>query len=558
MSAKPRSEPWLQSLLWLTPAAADSRRESDGTVEHPENPRRPDTVIYKRRPSGCPMHSTALQTRLPDACNHRTYDELEGRSALASSASRWTRRRLLIASDTLALVLASLVSYALASTMPLQAALQPSGLALLAAALPLWLVGVHLSGRYRPDERPVMSPSLQEQGALGFLVVIGTGALLLIALTSHADGPTRDGLVIFAACAVAFLTTGRLAVGALARRSGGYAHTAVIVGAGDVGQLVARKLLRHPEYGINVVGFVDAPPKQWRADVTSVPIVGAIEDLRSIVVDLAVDRVIVAFSTQNDQNTLARLRPLAGLNVHVDVVTRMFEMTGPGAALMDVEGIPIVSISPHPRSVALMRVKRAVDVVGASAGLILAVPLFLWAAWRIPRESRGPVFYRQTRLGANMQEFTMLKFRTMTVDTDQSAHRAYIAQAMNGGHNAGAGELYKLDRRDAVTPTGRWLRRTSLDELPQLINVLQGKMSLVGPRPCLQYETAYFAQHHFERFLAPPGITGLWQVTARAHASFAEALEMDAAYVRDWSLGLDLSLILRTPVELFRQRRATV
>jgi hypothetical protein len=116
---------------------------------------------------------------------------------------------------------------------------------------------------------------------------------------------------------------------------------------------------------------------------------------------------------------------------------------------------------------------------------------------------------------------------------------------MNGGHNAGAGELYKLDRRDAVTPTGRWLRRTSLDELPQLINVLQGKMSLVGPRPCLQYETAYFAQHHFERFLAPPGITGLWQVTARAHASFAEALEMDAAYVRDWSLGLDLSLILR-------------
>jgi exopolysaccharide biosynthesis polyprenyl glycosylphosphotransferase len=501
------------------------------------------------------MHSTALQTRLPDARNLHTYDELERRSALAPSASRWTRRRLLLASDTLALVLALLVSYALTSTMPLQAALEPSGLALLAAALPPWLVGVHLSGLYRPGGRPVMSRSLQEQGTLGFLVVIGTGALLLVAFTSRGDGPSRDGLVSFAACAVAFLTAGRMAVAALARS---YAQTAVIVGAGDVGQLVARKLLRHPEYGINVVGFVDAPPKQWRADVTSVPMVGAIEDLRSIVLDLAVDRVIVAFSTQNDQNTLARLRPLAGLNIHVDVVTRMFEMTGPGAVLVDVEGIPIVSISPHPRSVALMRVKRVVDVVGASAGLILAAPLFVWASWRIPRESPGPVFYRQTRLGANMQEFTMLKFRTMTADADQSTHQAYIELVMKGAYSARAGELYKLDRSDCVTRSGRWLRRTSLDELPQLINVLQGKMSLVGPRPCLAYEAECLAARHYERFLVRPGITGLWQVKARGHASFAEALEMDVAYVRDWSLALDLSLLLRTPLEVLRQRKATV
>jgi lipopolysaccharide/colanic/teichoic acid biosynthesis glycosyltransferase len=129
---------------------------------------------------------------------------------------------------------------------------------------------------------------------------------------------------------------------------------------------------------------------------------------------------------------------------------------------------------------------------------------------------------------------------------------------MNGDHAPGVGGLYKLDRGDTVTPIGRWLRRTSLDELPQLINVLQGKMSLVGPRPCLSYETEYFAPHHFDRFLAPPGITGLWQVTARAHAGFPEALEMDVAYVRNWSIGLDLSLLLRTPAEVFRQRGATV
>jgi lipopolysaccharide/colanic/teichoic acid biosynthesis glycosyltransferase len=236
----------------------------------------------------------------------------------------------------------------------------------------------------------------------------------------------------------------------------------------------------------------------------------------------------------------------------------MFEMIGPNAGLPDVEGIPLVSISPRARSTASVWVKRAIDVTGASIALLVTAPLFIWAAWRIPRESPGPVFYRQTRLGANMKEFTMLKFRTMTTDADDSPHHAYVERSMNGQDLPAAGQLYKLDRGDFVTPTGRWLRRTSLDELPQLINVLQGTMSLVGPRPCLAYETEYFAEHHYERFRAPAGITGLWQVTARAHASFPEALEMDVVYVRDWSLALDLSLILRTPIEVLRQRRSTV
>ena len=140
----------------------------------------------------------------------------------------------------------------------------------------------------------------------------------------------------------------------------------------------------------------------------------------------------------------------------------------------------------------------------------------------------------------------MFKFRTMHVGTDDGPHRAYVEAAMSGRTAAAPAELYKLDRGDTVTRTGRWLRRTSLDELPQLINVLQGTMSLVGPRPCLAYEAEQFAPHHFERFRVRPGITGLWQVTARGHASFAEALEMDVAYVRDWSLRLDLSILAHT------------
>jgi lipopolysaccharide/colanic/teichoic acid biosynthesis glycosyltransferase len=145
----------------------------------------------------------------------------------------------------------------------------------------------------------------------------------------------------------------------------------------------------------------------------------------------------------------------------------------------------------------------------------------------------------------------------MRVGVDNSEHREFIRQTMSGDATVYGNGLYKLDRSDAVTKVGRLLRKTSLDELPQLINVLRGEMSLVGPRPCIEYETENFEPQHFERFLVLPGITGLWQVTARAHSTFGEALDMDVAYARNWSLGLDLLLLLKTPVQVLRQRKGT-
>jgi lipopolysaccharide/colanic/teichoic acid biosynthesis glycosyltransferase len=156
-----------------------------------------------------------------------------------------------------------------------------------------------------------------------------------------------------------------------------------------------------------------------------------------------------------------------------------------------------------------------------------------------------------------MSEFTSLKFRTMQVDTDAKVHRDYISKTMTSAAEANRSGLYKLNRADAVTGFGRWLRKTSLDELPQLINVLRGEMSLVGPRPCIPYEVEHFAPHHLERFLIPQGLTGLWQVTARANSTYGEALDLDVAYVRGWSLGLDLRLLLRTPLQVIRQRTST-
>ena len=466
-------------------------------------------------------------------------------------------RRLVLASDLLALVAAYVLSGLVVPNMHGRSAFHPLGLLLFSATLPAWLAAARVNGLYRLDERRANGGGVEEWVSIVRLMVIGTWVVLAIAWVARVEQPETARLVAFAAIAVTLAASGRTGARWLARRRRAYVQTAVIVGAGEVGQLVARKLLRHPEYGVQLVGFVDAPPKRWRRDIAPVPLLGPLDDLAAIVRRLAVDRVIVAFSKRNDNDVLAQVRPLAGVGVHVDVVPRMFEIIGPHHGLPDVEGIPLLSISPRTPSAVALGVKRAIDVVGASLGLVLAAPVFLWAAWRIPRETPGPVFYRQTRLGAGMREFTMLKFRTMRVGADQELHRDYVERTMSGEQVAGASEIYKLDRDDVITPTGRWLRRTSLDELPQLINVIRGSMSLVGPRPCLAYETEHFAPHHYERFRTPAGITGLWQVTARAQASFAEALEMDVAYVRSWSLGLDLSLLLRTPIEVLRQRKAT-
>jgi lipopolysaccharide/colanic/teichoic acid biosynthesis glycosyltransferase len=222
-----------------------------------------------------------------------------------------------------------------------------------------------------------------------------------------------------------------------------------------------------------------------------------------------------------------------------------------------VEGLPLLALTPGGPSHAARAAKRIIDVVVASTVLALTAPLFAYFAWRIKRETPGPIFFRQDRLGMRMHRFTALKFRTMVSDTDDAPHREYIRATLHDSAGQADGGLFKLDRKDSVTPFGAWLRRTSLDELPQLWNVLRGDMSLVGPRPCIPYEVEHFAPHHFERFRVPAGLTGLWQVTARAHASFAEALDLDVRYARAASLSLDLRLLLRTPIEVLRHRRGT-
>jgi exopolysaccharide biosynthesis polyprenyl glycosylphosphotransferase len=427
------------------------------------------------------------------------------------------------------------------------------------ATLPCWLLVAKLQGLYRADQEHADHSTADDVVKVFYLVTIGVWVLLVSSRLVGRTTPSIYALITFWALTICFLPLMRTVTRRLCRRSRAYIQNTLILGAGEVGQLIARKLVKHPEYGLNVVGFIDREPKARRGDLPEhLAILGGPERLAEVVKSLDVERVIIAFSREPENELLVLLRQLRAFPVQIDLVPRLFELVGPHVTVHSVEGLPLLGLPPNHASPVARVVKRTIDAALSALALITLAPLFAYIALRIRLDSDGPVFFRQTRLGKNMKEFTALKFRTMKVGTDQSVHRAAIRLSSEGSADPNeTGGMYKLERADAVTGFGRGLRRTSLDELPQLINVLRGDMSLVGPRPCIPYETENFGPHHLERFAMPQGITGLWQVTARANCTYLEALDMDVAYVRGWSLGLDLRLLLRTPLQLIRQRQST-
>ena len=423
--------------------------------------------------------------------------------------------------------------------------------------LPVCVLAAKLYGLYDADEKRADHSTVDDLVGVLHVVTIGVFAFAAAAQATGRADPDLAQLTTFWGLSVVTVAGARGAARAALRRTDRYGQNTIIVGAGDIGQLVARKLEKHREYGLNVVGFVDSAPKSRRGDLDSLSVLGRPEQLRELVERFEVDRVVVAFSNESAEATRDVIRSINDLDLHIDVVPRLFDIVGPKVGIHTVEGLPLLALPPARPLASARLLKRVLDVAASAAALTLAAPLMGYIAWRVKRDSPGPVFFRQTRLGLHMREFTVLKFRTMNVDTDQEEHRRYIQRLASSGVPTNANGLFKLDRHGTVTPCGRWLRKTSLDELPQLINVLRGEMSLVGPRPCIPYETETFESHHFERFLDPAGMTGLWQVTARANSTFAEALDMDVAYARGWSFGLDIRLLLRTPFQLLRQRRAT-
>ncbi len=214
--------------------------------------------------------------------------------------------------------------------------------------------------------------------------------------------------------------------------------------------------------------------------------------------------------------------------------------------------------NPGTRKRGLLMLKRAIDATASGVGLLLLSPLFLIVAAAIKLTSDGPVFFRQQRVGQYGRQFKIFKFRSMYANNDHAVHKEYVLkliadQAERSGGDGKSPGVYKLTNDRRITPLGRFLRRTSLDELPQIINVLLGEMSLVGPRPALPYELAAYQTWHRRRILeAKPGITGMWQVTSRSLVKFDDMVRLDLHYATSWSLWLDLLILLRTPMAVIR------
>ena len=402
----------------------------------------------------------------------------------------WLVRRMLLAADLLALAAAFAVVEAFFHRAQLvgQIGIGVETIIFL-ALLPVWVLAAKLYGLYDRDEESATHSTADEVVSVFHLVTVGVWLFYASSWLVGLSNPDQAKLATFWFLALLFVVAARSAARTLARRQSAYVQNALIVGAGEVGQLIGRKLLQHPEYRINLLGFIDAEPRAKRRVDSS-----------------------------------------------------------------RVEGLPLVGLPPSRISRSSRLLKRSFDILGSATLLALCAPTMLLIAFLIRRDSHGPVFFRQARLGMDLHEFTLLKFRTMQEGTDEAPHRDYIKQIMKSDALPGSNNLYKLERHDSITRVGRWLRKTSLDELPQLINVLRGEMSLVGPRPLIPYELELFSPHQFERFLVPAGLTGLWQVEARAHSTFGEALDLDVAYARGWSFGLDLRLLLRTPLVIFRNR----
>jgi exopolysaccharide biosynthesis polyprenyl glycosylphosphotransferase len=467
----------------------------------------------------------------------------------------WLVRRMLLAADLLALTVAFAVVEAFFRNSQLVGDVGVGVETLIfLGLLPIWVLAAKLYGLYDRDEDSATHSTADEVVSVFHLVTAGVWVFYATSWLVGLWNPDQAKLATFWFLALVSVVVARSGARTLARRQSAYVQNALIVGAGEVGQLIGRKLLQHPEYRINLLGFIDAEPKEKRLDLGDLPVLGSPDDIAEIVRSEHVDRVIVAFSRNGHEEMLDLVRAIRKHEVHVDLVPRLFEAVGANVGIHTLEGLPLVGLPSSRISRSSRSLKRSLDLLGSAALLALLAPMMLVIAFLIRRDSQGPVFFRQTRLGLDLHEFTLLKFRTMHEGTDEAPHREYIKQIMTSAALPGSNNLYKLERDDSVTRVGRWLRKTSLDELPQLINVLRGDMSLVGPRPLIPYELELFSPHHFERFLVPAGLTGLWQVEARAHSTFGEALDLDVAYARGWSLGLDLRLVLRTPLVMFRKR----
>jgi exopolysaccharide biosynthesis polyprenyl glycosylphosphotransferase len=459
---------------------------------------------------------------------------------------------MLLASDLVGLTFAFFTAELIYEHRAASGAFSATGEFLLfGLSLPLWVLAAKLYGLYDRDEERVDHSTADEILGVFHLVTVGTWVLYAFAYLTHVAYPQVPKLIAFWIIASVGIPVLRAAARAASRQTEQYTQNTLIVGSDDVAQEIARKLLKHPEYGIDLLGFVDSTIGLPEPVLGNLSVVGDICDLPELIERLGIGRVIVAFPDHDRDEIVDAARALNDLDVQVDIVPRFFDMLSPSVDMHSVEGVPLIGVRPQHLSRSSAFVKRSFDVIGATAGLVILSPLLITAALAVKLDSSGPIFFRQLRMGGGDTPFRILKLRTMVADAESRKP----ALAHLNKHNGHDPRMFKIDDDPRTTRVGSFLRRYSLDELPQLWNVLRGEMSLVGPRPLILEEDRFVSQWRRRRLTLKPGITGLWQVLGRDSISFEDMVRLDYVYVTSWSLGGDLRLLLRTIPVVFRNAR---
>jgi len=319
----------------------------------------------------------------------------------------------------------------------------------------------------------------------------------------------------------------------------------LIVGAGKSGKLMAEKILSENPYGINIVGFIDDYKKDGEEILSGKKILGRTEEIEKISASYYVDEAIIAINKIDYDRLLGIIDRFLGSHIVLKISSALFGIVGKNFSGETYGGIPVVDVRPSESKFLTIKIKRVIDIAGSLLGIILLSPLMLLIVVLIKAGSPGPVLFKQKRIGYSGKPFTFYKFRSMNIlDGEDEERKKMMLEFMKNDQPKTRDTKVINDRR--VTWIGRYIRKTSLDELPQLFNVLKGEMSLVGPRPCLPYEYENYNEWQRRRLSVLPGCTGVWQVSGRSSVSFNDSIVLDLYYVNNMSLFFDFRILLRT------------
>jgi exopolysaccharide biosynthesis polyprenyl glycosylphosphotransferase len=470
-------------------------------------------------------------------------------AAAGHAAPRWLPKACTVAADCVAVLVAAGVAILLSGVVRGQVLdtarehLLPTVLSLPLCVLVFFRYGLyrtrHITERLEEFRRIVhaVGASVLGLAAVGFLLKLWIA---------------RSWLLVFAATAVAVLSAERgllrMLFGRL-RRRGLLLRPVVIVGGNTEAIALSATLVNNPSIGYRVVGFVDDSAPVGSHLLDHKPVLGVVHQVVEVIRDCKASGALVATSAIDLETTNRLARKVNEAGYYAELSLSLRGIAAERLAVRTLGHFQIASVGPVRRSGWRAVAKRALDVLGATTALVLLAPFLALIAVLVKLSSNGPMLFRQERVGRHGEPFQMLKFRTMVANAEE-----LIADLAKW--NEADGPLFKLKRDPRVTRVGQVLRRYSLDELPQLWNVLRGEMSLVGPRPALPREVTAWGPELHQRLSVKPGITGMWQVNGRSNASFEDYVRLDLYYVDNWSLLTDLAIVAKTVTAILRRQGA--